>query len=135
MTIKSATDQEIRDFFIKRFNKQPEHDKEYYDEWRGRFRGGYAWDAMDLKSRKVWTDLHKKSQKTSTIITKKRDGKIYVYKERDFLIKPDRVWTEDLKNPLKSHGSTKYRKYALSHKSNSRSSKRGSRSGRFKEVY
>jgi hypothetical protein len=66
------------------------------------------------------------------LITKKKGDKIYVYKERDFLIKPDRVWTEDLKNPLKSHGATKYRKYALSSK---RSTSRHKRDGRFGKVY
>lgn len=50
----SATPREIRDWFIMRFNKLPEQDPAYYQEWIQRFRKGTAVDRMDLESRKVY---------------------------------------------------------------------------------
>ena len=50
----------IKTWFEKRFNKKPEHDKIYFNEWVGRFRGleegEYPWQ-MDLASRKTWKQV------------------------------------------------------------------------------
>ena len=50
----------IKTWFEKRFNKKPEHDKIYSNEWVGRFRGlkegEYPWQ-MDLASRQTWKQV------------------------------------------------------------------------------
>ena len=46
----------IKTWFEKRFNKKPEHDTVYFNEWVGRFRGLKDGE-MDLASRKTWKQV------------------------------------------------------------------------------
>ena len=46
----------IREWFILRFNKLPDEDFDYYQEWVHRFKEGenMAIKHMDLRSRGIW---------------------------------------------------------------------------------
>ena len=51
----------IKTWFKARFDKKPENDKAYFQEWIGRFaglkEGEYPWQ-MDLASRKTWKQVN-----------------------------------------------------------------------------
>jgi len=47
----------IREWFILRFGKMPEHDRAYYNEWKRRFKIGgeeAGISHMDLESQRKW---------------------------------------------------------------------------------
>lgn len=47
----------VREFFIRRFKRKPEHDPSYFEEWVERFRGGRPEQYMDRQSREVYQQL------------------------------------------------------------------------------
>ena len=49
----------IREFFIRRFNRQPESDRFYFEEWVDRFYTGNPTRWMDSKSLEVYMQLIK----------------------------------------------------------------------------
>lgn len=55
--VMTITTRMIREWFILRFGKMPEHDRAYYGEWKRRFQEGGE-DAglshMDLESQRKW---------------------------------------------------------------------------------
>lgn len=46
-------------FFIKRFNRKPEEDRAYFEEWVERFKTGHPENSMDSESLKIWEDIKK----------------------------------------------------------------------------
>jgi len=50
----------VRQFFIKRFERSPETDKQYYKEWKQRFARGNPERWMDKKSKKVYRAMKRK---------------------------------------------------------------------------
>jgi hypothetical protein len=51
-----------RQFFIARFQRTPEEDKQYYGEWEHRFKTGYPENYMDSISQSVYRNLQKGNQ-------------------------------------------------------------------------
>ena len=52
-------DKLVRKFFIKRFQRQPEDDLEYFNEWVARFATGFPEQFMDSESRYIYNELIK----------------------------------------------------------------------------
>jgi hypothetical protein len=55
--LETLLDTRAREFFKKRFNKQPESDPVYFEEWKMRFRSGHPESWMDKESKKVYHSL------------------------------------------------------------------------------
>jgi len=51
---KRYSEQEVREFFILRFKRMPEHDLVYFKEWVERFHTGYPERFMDSESKKAF---------------------------------------------------------------------------------
>lgn len=49
----------IKKWFEKRFNRKPETDKRYFEEWVNRFKTGHPETFMDSESLKIWKELKK----------------------------------------------------------------------------
>lgn len=47
----------VSEFFTKRFGKQPDHDRDYYEQWVERFDSGHPQDYMDSESMGVYIKL------------------------------------------------------------------------------
>lgn len=56
-----ASEPSVREFFVRRFGRQPEHDLAYFRTWKERFRYGNPEVFMDSKSLKVYRDLKKQN--------------------------------------------------------------------------
>jgi len=66
-----ATPRQLRDWFILRFGRMPEHDKRYYADWQERFKRWSGWAYMDLESRKKWLkveDAYSKKKKLKEVV-------------------------------------------------------------------
>ena len=50
-------EERCRKFFIKRFNRQPEKDKGYYNEWLQRFYSGMPDRFMDINSLEIYLSI------------------------------------------------------------------------------
>jgi len=49
----------IEDWFERRFNKKPQQDESYFNEWVGRFEKGNPENYMDEESLKIFKEMKK----------------------------------------------------------------------------
>ncbi len=55
----------VREWFIRRFDREPEKDIAYYKEWVYRFEQGYATDVMDSESIRIWNSINEQALEVS----------------------------------------------------------------------